>query len=475
MSLVRVGLAAIFGACAWCASAAPAGLSADELAALGQAPPGARVTLRAFPTGPGQSGAVRVERIEVYADDAHVYEVNGFARREIARSDWRAFVADPGVPGSPRVGFAIAPDGRQLQGVLFGENGEDYALHGDWREGKLELRMVAASARGPDGELQTGLCANNIAGDMRLPTRARFDAAFAALPDGAKIVKGGVLRQAVVAIETDGELMTQRFADNTANANAYLTALFAGMNVMYERDLDVRLLQGNVFLRTGGAGADPYSSPEGGSIFDQLDEFGEVWLATQGSIDRAFAAMISGKETNANAFSGLAWLLPGDIYCNEEGTNFPSGICPDGTCTAGHYSANRTFTSAITLFASEPRLIGHEIGHNFGANHTHCSDAVTGNGPTSTNTIDTCFNGESDCFGGTQTCPAAQTINGVPNVRGTVMSYCHLAPAGCSASAVWAPAHVTLLLPLITTNASAGCFTVAGADPVIFANGFENP
>jgi hypothetical protein len=239
----------------------------------------------------------------------------------------------------------------------------------------------------------------------------------------------------------------------------------------------VLLVQGDVFLRTGGAG-DPYTATEGGSIFDQLDEFGEVWLATQGALNRAFAVMLSGKLVNTMGFSGLAWLLPGDIYCNEEGFNFASGTCPDGTCTAGHYSANRTFTFQTGLVSSEPRLIGHEIGHNFGAEHTHCSNAVTGAGPTNTNTIDTCSDDDAGqgCYAGALSCPAAATVNGVPNVRGTVMSYCSIEPGGCSSSAVFADGHRTLLTPFVQANLVAGCFTLTGGgETPFFANGFENP
>ncbi|HTG34648.1 MAG TPA: hypothetical protein VLB76_17145 [Thermoanaerobaculia bacterium] len=64
--------------------------------------------------------------------------------------------------------------------------------------------------------------------------------------------------------------------------------------------------------------------------------------------------------------------------------------------------------------------------HNVGSPHTHCYAPPT----------DTCYNGEA-CYTGSTSCPAPVTINGVTNVKGTVMSYCHL--TGCGSTAVFHP------------------------------------
>lgn len=53
-------------------------------------------------------------------------------------------------------------------------------------------------------------------------------------------------------------------------------------------------------------------------------------------------------------------------------------------------------------------VIAQELGHNLGADHSHCSNLTTGVGPASTSTLDQCFNGESalGCCGEAQSCSA---------------------------------------------------------------------
>ena len=74
------------------------------------------------------------------------------------------------------------------------------------------------------------------------------------------------------------------------------------------------------------------------------------------------------------------------------------------------------------------------------------------------------YAGESGCYSGATSCPAPQTINGVTNVRGTLMSYCHLL-GGCSASAVFHPRTVEILDPIVASKEGVCVFPVAGANP----------
>jgi hypothetical protein len=106
--------------------------------------------------------------------------------------------------------------------------------------------------------------------------------------------------------------------------------------------------------------------------------------------------------------------------------------------------------------SSDLFVVAHEVGHNFGSKHTHCYLSPT--------PIDTCYSGESGCYSGATSCPAPQTINGVSNVRGTLMSYCHLL-GGCSSSSVFHPRTVALLDPIVASKVGVCVFPVAGPNP----------
>jgi hypothetical protein len=417
-----------------------------------------------------QAGEVRMRRIEVLAPGAKTFLIDAKGRHELADTGWRHYVADPSQPDSPRYGLSISPDGREALGVLFTTGGR-FAIQGQWRNNALQLDAELTPREDADGnpiffacelDAHRGL---DLTAELGLPSREQAQAAL----DAAGVPKAvaAASRSATVAIDTDTELLTQKFAGNTTNATNYLNALFVGMNVIYERDIDVTLLRGDTTLRTA---SDPYSTTSASSTLDQLDEFGEEWFANQGAVNRAFAAQISGKSANANSSAGIAWLIGANNMCTQKGFTF--GGCPDGTCTAGHYSISRVFKFAGSTAAHDVLVVAHEIGHNFGVNHTHCTSATTGTQPVSTGTIDQCFNGESSsgCYAGAAACPSAQTINGVPNVTGTLMSYCHITPAGCDAFEVFHPRNVTNLDAVADANVTSGCFTTGAGGTISIAD-----
>ena len=254
-------------------------------------------------------------------------------------------------------------------------------------------------------------------------------------------------------MDTDNELLSLKFADSTAGATSYLASLVAGMNVIYERDLFVRLLQGHTILRLSSA-ADPWTEPgcpawpancqSGAAWGDQLTELSNYWATNYAAVPRALAMMVSGKQSSNNSFSGTAWI---------------NGLCSGSV----GYSYSQVFKFAGSTAANDVSFVAHELGHNFGSRHTRCY-------PTPTTSIDTCYNAEPGCYNGaTTSCPAPFTItpiNGggssVANVRGTVMSYCHLL-ADCSASAVFHPQTVDVIGPIVDAKVGACVARAAGA------------
>ena len=229
---------------------------------------------------------------------------------------------------------------------------------------------------------------------------------------------------ATIAFDTDTELMQLKFGNSQVAALDYIADLVAAMNVMYERDLDVTLLQGDTFLRVG---SDPYTQNSGGAASSaELNEFSSYWSSHYNSIDRALAAMLSGKSTSPNSASGIAWV---------------GGLCSHS------YGYSFTKVFRVDYLAGDAFVVGHELGHNFGSRHTHCYSPP----------IDECYAGESGCYQGPTSCPGGP---------GTVMSYCHI--AGCGSNLLQFHSRViTNILSNYVAPAIGVCiFDSGGGEPL---------
>ena len=329
---------------------------------------------------------------------------------------------------STGIGLAVDPQSGEVSGFAL-KSGKRLQISGDFLN-RLEFMPIEEP---PDG---SNVCGN---GEHDLSQGApNVESNPLAMSVSASAAGDTISYQAVVAVDTDSEWLAG-FSNNTTTAMTWITDLFLAMNVFYERDVETRLLIGDVFLRTG---SDPYSVPS--DRFAQLNEFGDYWMKHMGAVDRQFAMLLSGRDIPTGWFSGIAWI---DQYC-EAGRTWGGNV-------SGSYSYNAIGRSRTA--ANTAHFVGHELGHNMGSPHTHCYSPA----------VDRCYNGEGGCYSGAPECPADDS--------GTVMSYCHNL-AGCSSATEFHPTVQALLENRLASELVAGCILPYedAEENVIFRGGFEN-
>ena len=401
---------------------APDGQSEMELvrfdgafvAALANLAPEGTIRADDWPIAPGRRAPVSLRRFDVYAPDARIVVIEDGVEREAPRSGLLFFKGsvEGGSEEGGRFVTWLDPETGGLGGFAMTTRGI-VELDAP-KNGREESRLALAEALRPGGapSWACGVPEDESHHFWRAESDLRRErAAVPAGRAGTVSALGTLSKSAVIAFDTDAEYLNLRFANNTATATTYIAQLVAGMSVIYERDVasvkdnGVKILQGYTILRVGEA-SDPYSDTTGSADSTKLNEFTSYWQAQYPStvVKRALAALLSGKQGSSNSASGIAWI--------------------GALCSSSGYSVDQLFTSNFGV-TTDLGILAHEVGHNFGAFHTH--SCYYGNPP-----IDTCYSPEGGCTPATG-CPGSQTFNGV-TTNGTLMSYCHL--IGCSPRAL---------------------------------------
>ncbi len=427
--------------CASHALATPGSVSLERatLRQLGNLSPGQSHSVAAFPAGPGLVSAYEFRRIEIYAPGARVFVIDGSGQHEIARSP-RVHLLGYSRDGLSRIALSFDPDlSTPPQATGSGPAG-GFVVQAARKGDAWQLEALS-----PEAALPRGVKPETAGLDDAIALASTPAAAFDhLLPDTPG--PQGSLRYARIAVDTDVSFMSERFSNNTAQATSWIADLFTQMNIGYENDLNVQLQVGDTFLRTT---TDPYANTTFPADQATLVEFGNYWQANYAAINRDFAMLLSGNSTSGNSAAGIAWL---DVYCLTSGNG-------------GSYSINQVFTNPGIGVLLSATLVAHELGHNFGAAHTHCTNVSTGNYPTGSNTIDLCSNVGSGCYTGPTSCP----VSGPGAPRGSVMSYCN--QNGCNQNVLqFHPTQITRLLARIAAN-TPSC--LSEGNDLIFANGFE--
>lgn len=192
------------------------------------------------------------------------------------------------------------------------------------------------------------------------------------------------LYTAEIAIEIDYATYNTYGQSVTAATN-YALALMSASSAIYIKEVNVKLVI--PYLRVWTT-TDPYPGTNSSAV---LNQFRNEWNANQQSVQRTLVHMISRRSGN---MGGIAYI---NTLCSGGSTGYGYGFSnTDGPI------------QPLPTYSWDVMVVSHEMGHNFGSNHTHNCGWVGG-------AIDSCYAVEGGCYSG----PAITRV-------GTIMSYCHL-------------------------------------------------
>jgi hypothetical protein len=316
-----------------------------------------------------------LERFEVFAPDARIVVASGDVEVPMPRPDvvlLRGTVA--GQPGS-WVFLALSPHG--ANGVITSAEGRFIISAG--RFNTDDPTVIYDVGAVPEGAIDLSGFACGL---DQLP---EFEPVGGAGAGAAAAVQDECGLGALVAVETDWQFTNDLFEGDPVASAAYATELMGAVSEIYLRDLGVSLLISN--LRIWSDANDLWN--DSNDIFEQLYEFRDYYNQNEGAMPRHTAHYLSGRS------------LPG-----AGGVAYLPGLC-QGDWAYG-VSAHLNGHFPYPLEDNHPQnwdvvVVAHEIGHNFGAPHTHSMNPP----------VDEC------AYGG---CENAS--------EGTLMSYCHTCEGG---------------------------------------------
>ncbi|MFN0134507.1 MAG: M12 family metallo-peptidase [Phycisphaerae bacterium] len=333
--------------------------------------------------GDSQTVTLELTRFDVFAADAQL--VAETAQGTVALSRPPVAMFRGGIVGeSDSLAFlSVSPFG--TYGFVRTTN-TDYVISSGSHAAPQTPRATAIA----DLDAFVQSAANSLCGNgFDVPTAPGYVA-----PDPSTVTpRGPGLCYAIdLAIDTDTEFTASLFGGNTQAALAYIATLMGAITEVYDRDVDARFSIVYTRLWTGD---DPWNQ---GNTLDQLFEFRDHWNLEMTGIQRHAVHYLSGRGLGGGVAYVGALCAPGFDYGLSANL---AGFFPYPIVNNSHQ--NWDFM-----------VVAHELGHNFGAPHTHSMSPA----------VDCCGGAFGGNCGGVQDCNDADS--------GTIMSYCHLCEGGMS-------------------------------------------
>jgi len=274
------------------------------------------------------------------------------------------------ISDTPSTVFLSVTEGRSL---FLGVWGNDGVLRVGGPSNAKDATSTA-HAFGAGEARRTGTPADFCNADALLANQKKV----AAFQEPEAIPKGGATLAFNLMLDIGSGLFIDGFGSDAIVAAAYMGNLIGAISTIYDRDVDVILQIGSLYIWET---TDPFDQS---STSSQLDDYMEYCETNRSAEPRAVAHYFG-----ANGGGGIAYL---GVLCE---TGFGYGV--------SNLDANAAFP--VSNYHWDLNVTAHELGHNFGSPHTHCYVPP----------IDCCYNQEEGCNCGT-TVPSS----------GTIMSYCHL-------------------------------------------------
>jgi len=211
------------------------------------------------------------------------------------------------------------------------------------------------------------------------------------------------------------------FGNDCNTSVEWALALLTGVSEIYETELNDLVYLAASYINVWET-TDPYAAFVG-NAGAMLDAFRQEWLTNPDLVDRPRDLVHLLTRRPDTGTGGIAYL---NVICNNAyAAGFSAYLSPSTSYNLNNYSWNLN-------------VVAHELGHNFGSNHTHWCGWPGG-------PIDDCYTAEGGC-----------TNSPAPQV-GTIMSYCHAVSGGSVNLEFHPTVESVALIPSI--NGQGSCFS----------------